>query len=351
MSKTAFLTIIYSTFVLVLSGCAHMVDNVLALDKVHIKQTSVSNADNVIEVSIKAETKSDSVLDVQFLGVGGFAFVVNGEKIITAPSYTNPSFLSNLPWVSVEPDKEKIDRLFPDYLDDKFDANDHNVKAIIVGHSHYDHLLDVPYLMQSVLEDSKAYGSKTMSMILSTYGLSRADYPPVESFEENNYPRESRAIAIDARADKGWVTIDKNTRIFPIKAYHPPHLLGITFQGGVYGEGDVPDMKTAWDWRLGEVYSYLIDFLADDGDILYRIYYQDTATTVNASKALDKTLSDRPVDIAVVMLANFAHSKNSLIRSLTLLMSEINCICTKRLASFGMREVVLMTMVERQCQW
>jgi L-ascorbate metabolism protein UlaG (beta-lactamase superfamily) len=38
---------------------------------------------------------------------------------------------------------------------------------LLVGHAHYDHLLDVPRILQTHAPQAKVYGSKTMGHILA----------------------------------------------------------------------------------------------------------------------------------------------------------------------------------------
>ena len=281
-----------------LAGCAHSIDNILALDKAHLKQTPTAEESISIVIEMDGNTNISTVMDIEFLGVGGFAFIVNGEKIITAPSYTNPPLWRNIPGVSIASDPVKVEKLFPEYLTDAYDPNDKNVKAIIVGHSHYDHLLDVPHLMKCLIQESKAYGSTTMSAILGEFDLSC----------ESNSEMSRRVFAVDESADKDWVYIDNKTRVFPITSRHPPHVFGITGQTGYYKSREVDDLRTAWDWKMGEVYSYLIDLLSDNGEILYRIYYQDTATALNPGSKLDQVLAGRGVDIAILTMAGSGNS-------------------------------------------
>ena len=69
-----------------------------------------------------------------------------------------------------------MDRLLPTVED---------VEMVLVGHSHYDHLLDVPYVMQKYAMNAVVYGSKTMGHIMAA---------AVD---------KSRIITVDTHAAKG----------------------------------------------------------------------------------------------------------------------------------------------------
>jgi L-ascorbate metabolism protein UlaG (beta-lactamase superfamily) len=75
---------------------------------------------------------------IEFLGVGGWLLYWKGEGLLLAPSFSNPATLGivGLPPLTVESDSERIDRHMPDAK---------KVTMLLVGHAHYDHLLDVAH--------------------------------------------------------------------------------------------------------------------------------------------------------------------------------------------------------------
>lgn len=268
----------------ILSGCLHAPQ---FAGRVHLIEE---------DVNVKLASSSDysaAEMTLQFLGVGGFAFEVNGEKIITAPFYTNIPFLKNIPFRSIQENKEVIDRRFPNHWKDSNNVDERMVKAIVVGHSHYDHLLDVPHLMETHIQKAKAYGSTTMTAILNKSGIS-------------NVGPSARAFSVNQKADdKDYIDIpDSNIRIWPIKSSHAPHLFGHTFQKGHYKLDEQFTLRTAGDWAMGTVYAYVIDFMDDDGRVLFRVYYQDSANAPTAGLIHENILNDkRKVDIAILTLA------------------------------------------------
>ena len=234
---------------------------------------------DTIEIALGKDATDSPPLTIQFLGVGGFSLEAPDRKIITAPSYSNPSLWRMLPGVTIEPNKKYIDEAFPHSLRSNGAVGPPSVEAVLVGHSHYDHLLDVPRLLDMHIPGAKVYGSETMSAILNVKG-----YPC-------GGPGDPDAVAVHLRdqVDKEWVELgeegDRRFRILPMTSSHAPHLLGRTFQKGKRECGDTFTVRTAWDWEMGEVYAYLIDYVDTRTDaILYRIFYQDSAGTV----ALDK---------------------------------------------------------------
>ena len=71
----------------------------------------------------------DEVVRVKFLGVGGFAIRRGDDAILTAPLYSNPS-LGEVLGARLTSKANRIEQFHPAVP---------NVKAILVGHAHYDH--------------------------------------------------------------------------------------------------------------------------------------------------------------------------------------------------------------------
>jgi hypothetical protein len=252
------------------------------------------------EVTISALPNNDQAeLTIQYLGVGGFLFEINNERLLTAPFFSNPYFSKNIPFNNIKSNPKYIEARFPG----KLKSNENGVKAVLVGHSHYDHLMDVPYLMENYLEDAKVYGSTTMTAILNNFGI------------DCGSRGIASAISVNEKAEnKEWIDIpDSQIRILPIRSSHAPHFFGMTFQKGHYKCGEQFDLRSAWDWKMGNVYAYLIDFQDDKGNTLFRIYYQDSASNPdgpNSGLVPQQLIEDRSVDITILVLASSGNVKN-----------------------------------------
>ncbi|WP_256591015.1 MULTISPECIES: hypothetical protein [unclassified Pseudomonas] len=79
---------------------------------------------------------------IQFLGVGGWLLHWKREGLLLAPSFSNPASLgiTGFPALTVQANTAKIDQYMPVATD---------VKMLLVGHAHYDHLLDVAHVVRS----------------------------------------------------------------------------------------------------------------------------------------------------------------------------------------------------------
>jgi L-ascorbate metabolism protein UlaG (beta-lactamase superfamily) len=102
-------------------------------------------------------------ITITYLGASGFLIERRDFAVLTAPFFSNPHLL-NL-YTPIYPNTKRIDNGLGD-------TSLANVKAILIGHAHYDHLMDVPYIVKKIkaqnLPEPKVFGSETMrNMILN----------------------------------------------------------------------------------------------------------------------------------------------------------------------------------------
>jgi hypothetical protein len=117
--------------------------------------------------------------------------------------------------------------------------------------------------------------------------------------------RAFRAIARDAGADPAAGPALPRDAARP---EHAPHAWpGIKlFQGHVEEPPSEPP-RSAYAWKEGQTYAFLIDVLADDGETpLLRIHYQDAASNPELGWPPRELLAERRVDLAVFCAASFA---------------------------------------------
>lgn len=215
---------------------------------------------------------------LQYLGVGGYLLRWQGEAIVMAPSFSNPATLGQPP-LMVEADTAKIDELMPEAAD---------VSMLLVGHAHYDHLLDVPHVLNKHTPKAKVYGSKTTGHILAA-AVKRERIVDVES-----------QMAVGTSAGQWFYSPEKRVRIMAIKSEHAPHFMGIKLLTGELNEDLTSLPKSVWGWPEGQTLAFLIDLLDEQGDVRYRIHYQDAAST--APLGLPPLLAGdvKPVDVAIL---------------------------------------------------
>lgn len=236
-----------------------------------------------------------------YLGVGGFIIRTGDEAIMTAPSFTHPAFLKvATPFWPIHSDSAAVDRELRRLLGDRLTALA-GVHSILVGHAHYDHLIDVPRLADVYLPNAKIYGTLTTKRILMADPGLRAHPERIDSL----VPADS-AIATAWRVGRWIYTPSRRIRFMPMRSSHAPNWWFVTL-APCHTEHDRASLpRTAWGWCLGEPVSYLIDLLDAAGRPAFRIFYQDAA-----SKPMDVLLppftgaDDKAVDVAIVCAGNF----------------------------------------------
>ena len=96
-------------------------------------------------------------LSLQWLGTAGFRFDYQGYTLLVDPYFTRPNARKTLSLNYIEPEQETITR----YLN--------KADAILVGHTHFDHALDIPEIVKKY--QSKVYGSESLRNLMQLYGL------------------------------------------------------------------------------------------------------------------------------------------------------------------------------------
>jgi len=196
---------------------------------------------------------------IEYLGVGGWLLRMGDAAILTAPFFSNPG-LVDVGMGRIEADTAAIDTFLPPIAD---------VKAILVGHAHYDHLMDLPYILRTHAPRARAFGSRTAVNLL--LGDPELDPDRLISVEE---------VAGDHESPGEWTRVaGGRIRFMALRSGHAPHFMGIhLYQGQLDEPADrLPDR--AGGWVEGTPLAYLIDFLSPDGEVVYRVHMQDAASS------------------------------------------------------------------------
>ena len=246
------------------------------------------------------EPPAASAAYVKFLGVSGFLIRLGTDAILTAPLYTNPT-MGEIALQQVHPDHRLIDALLPRRMSD--------VEVILSGHSHYDHLMDVPYVALHHTPRALIYGNNEMPKLL-------------DSLAGESGPFKNRLVSLEgiARKTEALRCLDDcpdaisyrqvgNVRIWPIISEHSPQFkIKIPFVGrlpdahlwrGTLLEAPTRVPETVSGWVEGTTLAYLIDFM--DGErIAFRVYYQDSGARDPYGFPPRCLLRQRRVDLALL---------------------------------------------------
>ena len=287
------------------AGCRHVVTHQIASGPHAIGCVPASCGD------------SRDVVSVTYLGISGILVEHGEHALLTAPSFSNPRFPARGPralqrlteavvtdeevlaamWVgsspAIVPDSAAIEKLLP--------PSANRASAILVGHGHYDHLLDVPYIATHRAKSAVIFGGPSIRHMLMGDKALRSNPRRVDTI-----PTE---MAGDSTRDGRWYySPDSAFRFMAIIADHAP-----TYTIGrwryKFGSGTVStDMdrlpRLAAEWKLGEPYAFLIDVLSDSArHPIFRIYFQDAPTEPPLGFPSAAVLADRGVDLAILCAA------------------------------------------------
>lgn len=209
----------------------------------------------------------DSEVQVVFLGVGGVLVRWQGSALMTAPLYSNPT-IGELALSEIHPDRQRIRALIGVH-------EVASVRAILVGHSHYDHLMDVPYIALHEARQAAIIGNDATVKLLA----------PIAS-----ELRPRAVISLESPNPDELKVEGTRFRVKAILSEHSPQIGAKLFHGLIdmqdvilwRGEDEHPARELpvrAGSWPSGTTLAYVIELLEPDrDDVAFRIYYQDSPT-------------------------------------------------------------------------
>jgi hypothetical protein len=228
---------------------------------------------------------ASDALGVVYLGTGGWIFEHGGETGLTGPLFTNPGLIET-GLLSIHADTATIDR----YMS-RYDVSD--AVAIVVGHAHYDHLMDVPRVARRHAPRARIVGSRTVA---NTLGFWSGLMDRVDVVNDS---------AGDQRTPGRWLHYGRHVRVMALRSRHAAHFAGYTLYRGTQ---DTPrETEPAWatEWLEGETYAFLIDFMESADSVAFRVYYQDAVAPAPAGLAPEPLIAERRVDLAIFVPATF----------------------------------------------
>lgn len=257
-------------------------------------------------------------LSIRFLGVGGFSIASGGDRIVTPPLYSNPP-LDDVLAGSVRADAARIDRLL-----DAIDLG--GTRAFLIGHAHYDHLMDLPYVYRRT-PDAMIYGNVDAKRLLAAFAPDRSPGCPTSTAALPEIARD-RVVAVNGandavdyrmcaeprsscggawdRGEGSWIHVpNSRVRVRALCSEHPDQFLFFHLGGGCVDEDACAPPSRAADWREGATVSWLVDFLDDAGAPVFRVYYQDAPTNAPVGHPHPDLLAEKRIDVAILCVGNY----------------------------------------------
>ena len=201
-----------------------------------------------------------------------------------------------------------------------------NVRTVIAGHAHYDHLLDVPAVM-ALAPNATLYSNVSARNVLAAFAPDRAakcagtpaaanpitrprvvavDDPAASTVDYTNCPGKRPA---GAPLQGTWVKVPgAHVRLLAVCSDHPDQIGPVH-----YGAGDVTDEQCTPptnmnEWREGRTVAYVVDFLDPKTDApRYRVFYQDAPAGSPVGHVPAALLAEKRVDVALMCVGTYDH--------------------------------------------
>lgn len=238
----------------------------------------------------EAAAQAPEPLEVRFLGAGGIYLRHQDEALLGDPFFSNPPLRD---WLFLRPLHSRtdvVDAQLPDLT---------GVRGVLIGHGHFDHLLDVPHILSRLPASVRAFGSAT-----ALHQIAAA----VE--EARRYPLDASMAGPDGAGQ--WIVVSPRLRILPIRSEHSPHLAGHVFAGGQVETPRAALPGSVLDWQAGTNLTYVIEVLAlspaaaGPAEVLYRVFYQSSASSAPVGFPPEAVLrAPHGFDLAILCAANF----------------------------------------------
>lgn len=232
-----------------------------ALDRLLVARSSGPSAaqDRSVLADLDAQHRSLGVelppgLSMEWLGTAGFRLTLDDTVVLIDPFLTRRSLHDTLVSPAVHADPATVASLAP------------RADAVLVGHCHFDHAVDVPELAR---RGATVYGSSSVQRLLGLHGLADAAVlvDPAQTYEIGPF----------------------TVRFVPSR--HSKLLAGLAVPSGGELTCDSLDSLSSSNYRCGQVYGIHIEI---DGTTLYHL---GSADLVEA----DYTLG--PVDVLLCCIA------------------------------------------------
>jgi len=239
------------------------------------------------------EPGGDEVL-LRYLGAGGLYLEWRGAALLTGPFFSNRNpFI--VQFGRLRTDARAVQRGF-----DGMQLGE--VRAILVGHAHYDHLGDVPDVAREYSPQARIYVNQSGANALKGF--------PV---------LEGRVVSLQGERADWFRLTDGDGRLLPIRfraveSAHAPQLWRYH-----WGAGEIEEEWTEeWGSRKtralheGKTFAFVIDLLEGDAaeTVRFRIYYQDAAAPAGVGQPAFEAPDAHPYDLAVLCMASFRFVKD-----------------------------------------
>jgi hypothetical protein len=268
---------------LVLAGCGHVIQPDLAPN-----WKGFDFKKPPCELSPRPEPAADHVA-LRYLGGGGLYIEWQGTALLMSPFFSNPGAL-RVQFGHLSSDTEAVRR--------GLEAMDlTRVHAIAAGHSHYDHLGDLPSVAETYAPTARIYVNGAGFNALAPLA-----------------PLAGRVVSLEGEEGNDWIWLrdvdgDREpVRFRKVESEHAPQFFHYRFAAGSI------DQPWTEDWRRqrtrnlrgGTTYAFVIELLSQDlQEVRFRMYYQDSANPEGKGLPSFEAIDKHGFDLAVLCMASY----------------------------------------------
>jgi hypothetical protein len=251
-------------------------------------------------------------LEVTSLGVQGFVLAYGDDIVITAPMFTRQSAVEVTLGTPLPADAQAVAEGLAGLPLDK-------VRAVVSGHAHYDHLLDVPQVL-ALAPGARVYANASAQHALAALAPDRPAH--CTSPAPATAIARDRVVAMDlahvdytncpalrpagADLEGSWVTAPGGrVRLKAFCSVHPDQIGPVHFGAGSIDVDQCELPRAASDWLEGLTLAFVIDFLDDTGAPVYRVFYQDAPTDAPIGHVPQAVLAEKQVDLALLCVGSY----------------------------------------------
>jgi len=227
-----------------------------------------------------ADVPKDSIT-LHYFACGGFYIERGGEAILIDPFASNPKALGR-----IKPNRAAVDTVMNHATGGKRGT----IRAVLAGHAHYDHLMDVPYILDNYTDSTTWFaGNNTAGKM-------------VKMLTNNTI-----GAVVNLDAGRGEMFAGNTIRITPILLSHPPHIGKKHLYAGEFDANAKPWQKKYW--QGGQTYGFIIDFFDTKGKVDFRIYMQTSSGLLGLDNVPPDVMRQRTVDLMILPAALFSKVK------------------------------------------
>jgi L-ascorbate metabolism protein UlaG (beta-lactamase superfamily) len=233
-------------------------------------------------------------VSIQYLGCNNYIIKYKNDVICIDPFFSNNRFIktgtANIQF------KPKYFNKGATYIQ-RNNMGFKDIDAVFISHSHYDHILDLPYLLQhdSLQKSCTIYGDTSARIILQNFLKKHSFFDANQLVYKPDEPK--------------WIYIGEHMRVLVMHSSHGPHYRHLHIMQGACDSNyfstftDATQKLNAHKFKEGNNFSFVIDVL-ENKQVVCRILNKTNGCEINSGKIDSNILKEHPIDIALLQIAS-----------------------------------------------